>query len=104
MLPIVDNPTLQYGVEEAVQSGLTNIILVTSRGKSAMEDHFDEAVDLINFLERKGKKEHANIARGAASLAPVAAVRRGDPRALGHAVLVPEHAVGNEPFAVILAD
>lgn len=104
MLPIVDKPTIQYGIEEAVQSGLTNIILVTSRGKSAMEDHFDEAVDLINFLERKGKKEHADIVRSVTSLTRVTAVRQGEPLGLGHAVLVTEDAVGNEPFAVILAD
>jgi UTP--glucose-1-phosphate uridylyltransferase len=104
MLPLVDKPTIQYGVEEAVQSGLTNIIVVTSRGKSAMEDHFDEAVDLINFLERKGKKEHAEIVRSVTSLARVTAVRQGEPLGLGHAVLVAEDAVGDEPFAVILAD
>jgi UTP--glucose-1-phosphate uridylyltransferase len=104
MLPIVDKPTIQYGIEEAVQSGLTNIILVTSRGKSAMEDHFDEAVDLINFLERKGKNEHADIVRAVASLTRVTAVRQGEPLGLGHAVLVTEDVVGNEPFAVILAD
>src|SRR6478735_4985051 len=104
MLPIVDKPTIQYGVEEAVQSGLSDIILVTSRGKSAMEDHFDEAVDLISFLERKGKKDLADIVRGVSSLTRVTAVRQGEPLGLGHAVLVTEHAVGNEPFAVILAD
>src|SRR5215216_4763217 len=69
MLPLVDKPTIQYGVEEAVNSGLTNIILVTSRGKSAMEDHFDESTDLINFLESKGKKPLADQLRKIASLA-----------------------------------
>jgi UTP--glucose-1-phosphate uridylyltransferase len=104
MLPIVDKPTIQYGVEEAMQSGLTNIILVTSRGKSAMEDHFDESTDLVNFLESKGKKALADEVRKVASLTNVTAVRQGDPLGLGHAVLVTEHVVGNEPFAVILAD
>lgn len=104
MLPIVDKPTIQYGVEEAVASGLTNIIFVTSRGKSAMEDHFDEATDLINVLESRGKKTLADEVRKVASLARVTAVRQGDPLGLGHAVLVAEDAVGNEPFAVVLAD
>ena len=104
MLPLVDKPTIQYGVEEAMQSGLTNIILVTSRGKSAMEDHFDESTDLINFLESRGKKALAEEVRKVSSLTTVTAVRQGDPLGLGHAVLVTEHVVGNEPFAVILAD
>ena len=104
MLPLVDKPTIQYGVEEAVQSGLTNIIFVTSRGKSAMEDHFDESTDLVNFLERKGKTGLADEVRKVASLTRVSAVRQGEPLGLGHAVLVAEDVVGNEPFAVILAD
>lgn len=104
MLPIVDKPTIQYGVEEAIESGLTNIIFVTSRGKSAMEDHFDEATDLVNLLESRGKKALADQVRKIASLARVTAVRQGDPLGLGHAVLVTEDAVGNEPFAVVLAD
>lgn len=104
MLPLVDKPTIQYGVEEAMHSGLTDIIFVTSRGKSAMEDHFDEATDLVNFLEAKGKKDLADEVRKVASLTRVSSVRQGDPLGLGHAVLVTESAVGNEPFAVILAD
>ncbi|HWI19383.1 MAG TPA: UTP--glucose-1-phosphate uridylyltransferase GalU [Vicinamibacterales bacterium] len=104
MLPIVDKPTIQYGVEEAVESGLTNIIFVTSRGKSAMEDHFDEATDLVKVLEGRGKKALADEVRKVASLARVTAVRQGDPLGLGHAVLVTEDAVGDEPFAVVLAD
>lgn len=104
MLPIVDKPTIQYGVEEAMNSGPTNVILVTSRGKSAMEDHFDEATDLINILEARGKKALADELRKVASLTRVTAVRQGEPLGLGHAVLVTEDVVGNEPFAVILAD
>ena len=104
MLPIVDKPTIQYGVEEAIGAGLTQMIVVTSRGKSAMEDHFDEAVDLINVLEGRGKKALADELRKVASLTRVTAVRQGEPLGLGHAVLVTEHVVGNEPFAVILAD
>jgi UTP--glucose-1-phosphate uridylyltransferase len=104
MLPIVDKPTIQYGVEEAMQSGLTDIVFVTSRGKSAMEDHFDESTDLIKFLEGKGKTALADEVRKVASLARVTAVRQGEPLGLGHAVLVTEHVVGDQPFAVILAD
>lgn len=104
MLPLVDKPTIQYGVEEAVASGLTNIVFVTSRGKSAMEDHFDEATDLVNFLETRGKNDLADEVRKIASLTRVSAVRQGEPLGLGHAVLVTEAAVGDEPFAVILAD
>ncbi|MBY0495940.1 MAG: UTP--glucose-1-phosphate uridylyltransferase GalU [Cyanobacteria bacterium] len=104
MLPIVDKPTIQYGVEEAMSSGLTDIILVTSRGKSAMEDHFDESSDLIRFLEGRGKTALADEVRKVSSLTRVSAVRQGDPLGLGHAVLVTESTVGNEPFAVILAD
>ena len=104
MLPLVDKPTIQYGVEEAIGSGLTDIIFVTSRGKSAMEDHFDESTDLIRFLEGRGKTALADEVRKVSSLARVAAVRQGEPLGLGHAVLVTESTVGNEPFAVILAD
>ena len=104
MLPLVDKPTIQYGVEEAMSSGLTNIILVTSRGKSAMEDHFDESSDLVNFLESKGKKALADEVRKVMSLTNVTSIRQGEPLGLGHAVLVTEDVVGDEPFAVILAD
>ena len=104
MLPLVDKPTIQYGVEEAIAAGLTHVILVTSRGKSAMEDHFDEASDLIRVLESRGKNSLADELRKVASLIRVTAVRQGEPLGLGHAVLVAEDVVGNEPFAVILAD
>ena len=104
MLPLVDKPTLQYGVEEAMNSGLTNIILVTNPGKSAMEDHFAESAELVSFLESKGKQVLADEVRKVSSLASVSAVHQGDPLGLGHAVLVTEDAVGNEPFAVVLAD
>ena len=104
MLPLVDKPTLQYGVEEAMNSGLTDIILVTNPGKGAMEDHFAESADLVSFLESKGKKALADEVRKLSSLTKVSSVHQGDPLGLGHAVLVTEKAVGNEPFAVILAD
>ena len=104
MLPLVDKPTIQYGVEEAMSSGLTHVVLVTNPGKSSMEDHFAESASLVEFLVRKGKRELADEVRRVASLTNVVAVEQGEPLGLGHAVLVTEQAVGNEPFAVILAD
>ena len=104
MLPLVDKPTIQYGVEEAVASGVSNIILVTGRGKNAIEDHFDVATELETFLESRGKFEQLEEIRKISSLINVAYVRQGEPLGLGHAVLVTEALVGPEPFAVILGD
>jgi UTP--glucose-1-phosphate uridylyltransferase len=104
MLPLVDKPIIQYGVEEAVASGITNIILVTGRGKNAIEDHFDVAVELETFLEARGKTEQLAEIRKISNLINVSYVRQGEPLGLGHAVLVTRHLVGNEPFAVILGD
>ncbi|MGH9200154.1 MAG: UTP--glucose-1-phosphate uridylyltransferase GalU [Vicinamibacterales bacterium] len=104
MLPLVDKPTIQYGVEEAVASGVSNIILVTGRGKNAIEDHFDVATELETFLESRGKFEQLEEIRKISSLINVAYVRQGEPLGLGHAVLVTEALVGQEPFAVILGD
>ena len=104
MLPLVDKPIIQYGVEEAVGSGIDNIILVTGRGKNAIEDHFDVAVELETFLEARGKKEQLEEIRKISNLINFAYVRQGEPLGLGHAVLVTRELVGNEPFAVILAD
>jgi UTP--glucose-1-phosphate uridylyltransferase len=104
MLPLVDKPTIQYGVEEAVASGVSNIIFVTGRGKNAIEDHFDVSAELESFLESRGKLEQLEEIRRISSLINVAYVRQGEPLGLGHAVLVAEHLVGQEPFAVILAD
>lgn len=104
MLPLVDKPTIQYGVEESMGSGLTSIILVTNPGKSAMEDHFNHSAELVTFLESRGKQELADEMKRIASLTEVSAVQQGEPLGLGHAVLVTEQAVGDEPFAVILAD
>jgi UTP--glucose-1-phosphate uridylyltransferase len=104
MLPLVDKPIIQYGVEEAVASGLDNIILVTGRGKNAIEDHFDVAVELETFLEARGKHDLLEEIRQISNMINVAYVRQGEPLGLGHAVLVTRHLVGNEPFAVILAD
>ena len=104
MLPLVDRPTMQYGVEECSASGITNVIVVTGRGKSAIEDHFDFATELESFLASRGKQDVADDLRKIASLAQVSYVRQGEPLGLGHAVLVTEAVVGNEPFAVVLAD
>jgi UTP--glucose-1-phosphate uridylyltransferase len=104
MLPLVDKPIIQYGVEEAVASGVDNIILVTGRGKNAIEDHFDVSVELETFLEARGKMDLLNEIRKISNLINFAYVRQGEPLGLGHAVLVTEELVGREPFAVILAD
>ena len=104
MLPLVDKPTIQYGVEEAVASGVPNIVLVTGRGKNAIEDHFDVSKELEAFLESRGKKDLADEIRKISELISLSYVRQGEPLGLGHAVLVTETIVGNEPFAVILAD
>jgi UTP--glucose-1-phosphate uridylyltransferase len=104
MLPLVDKPIIQYGVEEAVASGVDNIILVTGRGKNAIEDHFDVSVELETFLEARGKKELLAEIRKISNLINFSYVRQGEPLGLGHAVLVTKSLVGNEPFAVILGD
>ena len=104
MLPLVDKPIIQYGVEEAVASGIANIILVTGRGKNAIEDHFDVSVELETFLETRGKKELLAEIRKISNLINFSYVRQGEPLGLGHAVLVTRALVGDEPFAVMLAD
>lgn len=104
MLPLVDKPIIQYGVEEAVASGVDNIILVTGRGKNAIEDHFDVNVELETFLEARGKTDLLSEIRKISSLIKVAYVRQGEPLGLGHAVLVTKELIGDEPFAVVLAD
>ena len=104
MLPLVDKPIIQYGVEEAVAAGIDNIILVTGRGKNAIEDHFDVSVELESFLEARGKKDQLAEVRAISNLINFAYVRQGEPLGLGHAVLVTKTLVGDEPFAVILGD
>ena len=104
MLPLVDKPIIQYGVEEAVASGVDNIILVTGRGKNAIEDHFDVSLELESFLEARGKRAQLDEIRKISNLINFAYLRQGEPLGLGHAVLVTREFVGNEPFAVILAD
>lgn len=104
MLPIVDKPLIQYGVEEALQSGCDNIIIVTGRGKTSMEDHFDISYELEQVLKSKGKQALFDIARGIADMANISYVRQKQALGLGHAVLSAKELVGNEPFAVILSD
>ena len=104
MLPLVDKPIIQYGVEEAVAAGIDNIILVTGRGKNAIEDHFDVSVELETFLESRGKKDLLAEIRKVSNLINFSYVRQGEPLGLGHAVLVTRPLVGEEPFAVILGD
>ena len=104
MLALVDKPIIQYGVEEAVASGIEHIIIVTGRGKATMEDHFDHSFELESNLERRGKNELLAVSRGVASLARISFVRQKEPLGLGHAVLCAKDLVGNEPFAVILPD
>jgi UTP--glucose-1-phosphate uridylyltransferase len=104
MLPLVDKPTIQYGVEEAVASGIDNIILVTGRGKNAIEDHFDVNIELETFLEARGKRDQLAEIRKISDMINFAYVRQGEPLGLGHAVLTTRALVGDEPFAVILGD
>ena len=104
MLPLVDKPIIQYGVEEAVASGANNIILVTGRGKNAIEDHFDVSVELETFLEARGKRDQLFEVRKISNMMNLSYVRQGEALGLGHAVLVTRDLVGDEPFAVILAD
>lgn len=104
MLALVDKPIIQYGVEEALASGIEHIIFVTGRGKGAMEDHFDYSFELDAILERKGKKELLEVSRRVGSMARISYVRQKEPLGLGHAVLCAKELVGDEPFAVVLPD
>src|ERR1700722_128051 len=104
MLPLVDKPLIQYGIEEAVAAGCTDIIIITGHGKTAIEDHFDRSPELEAALEAKGKTALLEIARSVSTLARIAYTRQAEPLGLGHAVLQAKQLVGNEPFAVILPD
>ena len=104
MLPLVDKPLIQYGVEEAIHSGVQNIIIVTGRGKSAIEDHFDVSFELEQLLDSRNKKDLLSIVRGVSDMINVAYVRQKEALGLGHAVLRAREIVGVEPFAVILSD
>jgi len=104
MLPLVDKPIIQYGVEEAVAAGCDQIIIVTGRGKSAIEDHFDTSYELEKMLEEKGKHDLLKIVRQISDMIYVAYVRQKEALGLGHAVLTARELVGHEPFAALLAD
>jgi UTP--glucose-1-phosphate uridylyltransferase len=104
MLPLVDKPLIQYGVEEALAAGIDEIIIITSRGKSAIEDHFDISFELEQNLESRGKTQLLELARSVSNMVQVAYVRQKQALGLGHAVLQARDLVGDEPFAVILPD
>jgi UTP--glucose-1-phosphate uridylyltransferase len=104
MLPVVDKPAIQYVVEEAVAAGLEDILFVTGRSKRPLEDHFDRNYELEQVLESKGDAERLELVRESTDLARIHYVRQGDPLGLGHAVLVAQQHVGDEPFAVLLGD
>jgi UTP--glucose-1-phosphate uridylyltransferase len=104
MLPLVDKPLIQYGVEEVIHSGIQNIIIVTGRGKSAIEDHFDVSFELEQLLESRGKKDLLASVRGISDMIDIAYVRQKEALGLGHAVLRAKELVGPEPLAVVLSD
>lgn len=104
MLPIVDKPTIQYIVEEAVASGIEDIIIVTGRTKKSIEDHFDKSVELEMELEKHGKDELLEIAKSVSEIANIYYIRQKEPKGLGHAVLTAKTFIGDEPFAVLLGD
>jgi UTP--glucose-1-phosphate uridylyltransferase len=104
MLSVVDKPLIQYGVEEAVDSGIEQIAIITSRGKSTMEDHFDKSPELEQFLTEKGKVDYLKEVERIASLADFCYIRQKKALGLGHAILMAESFVGNESFAVLLPD
>ncbi|EIJ80497.1 UTP--glucose-1-phosphate uridylyltransferase [Bacillus methanolicus PB1] len=104
MLPIVDKPTIQYIIEEAVQSGIEDIIIVTGRNKRAIEDHFDKSVELEMLLKKTGKNDMLEIVENISNMVDIHYVRQKEPLGLGHAVLCAKKFIGNEPFAVLLGD
>jgi UTP--glucose-1-phosphate uridylyltransferase len=104
MLPLVDKPTIQYVVEEAVRAGLRDILIITGRGTRSLEDHFDRSFELEHYLEVGGKFEQLKEVRASAEMADIHYLRQGEPRGLGHAVAVAADHVGAEPFVVLLGD
>jgi UTP--glucose-1-phosphate uridylyltransferase len=104
MLPLVDKPVIQHVVEEAIHAGVENVILVTGRGKQAIENHFDVAYELEDTLNRRGKTEELEQIQSITRMGQFSYVRQGEPLGLGHAVLCAHHCVGNEPFALLLGD
>lgn len=104
MLPIVDKPTLQYIIEEAVDSGIEEILIITGRNKKSIEDHFDKSVELELELESKGKDELLEMVRGISNMINIHYIRQKEPKGLGHAIHCAKSFIGNEPFAVMLGD
>jgi UTP--glucose-1-phosphate uridylyltransferase len=104
MMPLVDKPLIQYGVEEALRSGIQNIVIVTGRGKSAIEDHFDVSFELEHLLETRNKRDVLATVREISDMIDVAYIRQREALGLGHAVLRARTIVGNDPFAVVLSD
>jgi UTP--glucose-1-phosphate uridylyltransferase len=104
MLPVVDTPAIQLVVEEAVRAGITDILMVTGRGKRSIEDHFDRSSELEHFLEAKGKFDELKQVRAIAELATIFYTRQRDPLGLGHAVACAESHIGDKPFVVMLPD
>jgi UTP--glucose-1-phosphate uridylyltransferase len=104
MLPVVDKPAIQYVVEEAVAAGLSDVLMVTGRNKKSIEDHFDRNIELEAALEKKGDADRLARVQEPTGLGDIHYVRQGDPRGLGHAVLVGAEHVGDQPFAVLLGD
>jgi len=104
MLPIVDKPTLQYIIEEAVASGIDEILIITGRNKKSIEDHFDKSVELELELEAKGKKDLLDMVRNISNMVNIHYIRQKEPKGLGHAIYCAKSFIGNEPFAVLLGD
>jgi UTP--glucose-1-phosphate uridylyltransferase len=104
MLPLVDKPIIQYAIEEAVASGLENLILITGRGKNAIEDHFDVSFELEKLLEERGKPDLLKVVRAVSDMIHIAYVRQKEALGLGHAILMARDLVNDEPFAVLLGD
>ena len=104
MLPIGDKPTLQYIIEEAVKSGIEEILIITGRNKKSIEDHFDKSVELELELEQKGKKEMLEMVKEISNMVNIHYIRQKEPKGLGHAIYCAKSFIGNEPFAVLLGD
>lgn len=104
MLPIVDKPTIQYIVEEAIKSGIEDILIVTGRGKRAIEDHFDKSYELEEELKKKGKNDLLEIVQDISNLVNIHYIRQKEPKGLGHAIYCTKTFIGDEPFAVLLGD
>jgi len=104
MLPIVDKPTIQYIVEEAIESGIEDIMIVTGRNKRAIEDHFDKSYELEEELKKKGNHDLLNLVQDISNLVDIHYIRQKEPRGLGHAIYCAKSFIGNEPFAVLLGD